>query len=104
MCAYERKFLDNCPFEFKPILYRRYVDDIFCIFRNRQQVNTFLSYINSCHKNVTFTAEISIDNNLLFLDTLVMCNNNSFSTDLYRKKTLTGLYYELLASLHMFIR
>ena len=32
ICALEQKLLDKCPPEFKPILYRRYVDDTFCIF------------------------------------------------------------------------
>ena len=57
LCALERKFLDNYPCEFKLALYRRYVDGTFCIFRNRQQVGKFLSYSNSCHKNVTFMVE-----------------------------------------------
>ena len=92
MCSLEHKFLDNCPSDCKPILYRRFVDDTFCIFRNKQQVDKFLSHINSSHGNITFTAEISTDNKLPFLDTLVTFNNNSFSTDLYRKKTFTGLY------------
>ena len=49
MCALEHKFLDNCPSDCKPILYRRFVDDTFCIFRNKQQVDKFLSHINSSH-------------------------------------------------------
>ena len=97
MCALERKFLENCPFEFKPSFYRRYVDDTFCIFRNRQQVDKFLSYINSFHENITFTSELSTDNKLPFLDTLVTFNNNTFSTDLFRKKTFTGLYYDFVS-------
>ena len=88
MFALEEKFLDNCPSDFKPILYRRYVDDTFGTFRNKQQVDNFLSYINSCHKNITFTAEISTDDKLPFLDTLVTLDNNSFSTDLFRKKNI----------------
>ena len=96
MCALERKFHDNCPYEFKPSLYRHYVDDTFCIFRNRQQVDKFLSYINSFHENITFTSEVGTDNKLPFLDTLVTFgnNNNTFFTDLFRKKTFTGLYYD----------
>ena len=34
MCALETNFLSNCPPECKPLLYRRYVDDTFCIFEN----------------------------------------------------------------------
>ena len=29
---YEREWLDSCPIEFKPKLYKRYVDDIFVMF------------------------------------------------------------------------
>ena len=63
-------------------------------FRNRQQVEKFLSYINSCHENINFTAELGYDNKLPFLDTLVTLNNNSFFTDLIRKKTFTDPYYD----------
>ena len=38
MCALEKMFLDNCPSEFKPILYRRYVDDTFCFLCNKHPV------------------------------------------------------------------
>ena len=92
MCALKRKFLDNCPSEFQPTLYRRYVDDTFSIPRNRKKVDKFLSYINSRLENTTFTAELGNDNKLPFLDTLVMFIKNSFSSDLFRKKTFTGLY------------
>ena len=85
MCAFEQKFLDKCPSEFKPILYRLYIDDAFCIFSNKQQVEKFLSYINSYHTYITLTAEVGADNKLPFLDTLFTFKNSSFSTDLYRK-------------------
>ena len=32
LCHYEKEWLDNCPSHFKPIVYRRYVDDIFVLF------------------------------------------------------------------------
>ena len=63
-------------------------------FRNRQPVDKFLSYINSYDENITFTAEIGNDNKLPFFDTLDAFNNNSFSTDFFRKKTFACLYYD----------
>ena len=33
MCALEKKFLDDCPSQCKPIIYRRFVDDAFCLFK-----------------------------------------------------------------------
>ena len=32
MCSFERKWLRDCPNDFKPLFYRRYVDDIFALF------------------------------------------------------------------------
>ena len=31
LCYYEKEWLDSCPIEFKPKLYKRYVDDIFLV-------------------------------------------------------------------------
>ena len=43
MCALEQNFLSNCPSSYKRIFYRRLVDDTFCIFENRTQVECFLN-------------------------------------------------------------
>ena len=89
---YEVKWLNECPYEFKPLLYRRYVDDTFVVFRSKEQVNLFLQYLNSKHPNIEFTAEIEDGNKLPFLDTLVTHEpNHSFSTSIYRKPSYTGL-------------
>ena len=32
---YERKWLEKCPLEFKPVFYRGYVDDIFLFYSNQ---------------------------------------------------------------------
>ena len=32
LCHHEQKWLQNCPSEFRPTLYRRYVDDCFFYF------------------------------------------------------------------------
>ena len=92
MCALEQKYLNGCPSEFKPVLYRRYVDDTYCLFRHREHVDKFLEHINKFHPNIRFTVEVEEDNNLSFLDVLVTHEQGGFSTSLYRKKTFTGLY------------
>ena len=92
MCALEKNFLSNCPLDFKPLLYRRYVDDTFCIFENNTQAQCFLQYLNRQHPNILFTHENEDNNSLPFLDVLVMHSDYGFSTNLYRKETFTGLY------------
>ena len=38
ICHFENIWLENCPTQFKPVLYRRYVDDIFLRFRLTEHV------------------------------------------------------------------
>ena len=92
MSVLETKFMANCPFGFKPILYRRYVDDTYCLFEKVEHVEKFLAYLNGQHLNIKFTYEIEEDNSLPFLDVLVTWDGSDFVTDLFRKKTFTGLY------------
>ena len=35
MCFNEKFWLDECPDEFKPVFYRRYIDDTFVLFRHQ---------------------------------------------------------------------
>ena len=38
MAFMETKWLDDCPLEFKPVYYRRYVDDSFLLFNDISHV------------------------------------------------------------------
>ena len=52
LCFYERKYLEECPSEFKPVFYRRYVDDIFVLFKSTDHLEKFCNYFNTCHPNM----------------------------------------------------
>ena len=56
------KKIDKCPEEFKPVFYRRYVDDICVLFRKEEHIKLFLNYFNSCHENIKFTPEKETNN------------------------------------------
>ena len=88
---YETIWLDHCPVEFKPLFYRRYVDDTFLVFKDKDHVPKFLEYINAKHGSIQFTSENESNGNLPFLDIMVNNCNGSFSTSIYRKPTFTGL-------------
>ena len=88
----EQRYLNECPSEFKPVLYRRYVDDTICLSRSRSDIEKLLDHINSYHPNIIFTVEIEMDDTLPFLDVSVTHDQNNFLTSLYRKNTFTGLY------------
>ena len=40
-CHYEEIWLSSCPKQFKPTYYKRYVDDIFCLFKTEQKAKQF---------------------------------------------------------------
>ena len=65
---FEHKWLENCPLQFKPKCYRRYVDDIFLMFDENDHFKKFLKYVNTRHGNMKFTVEEEQDNKIFFLD------------------------------------
>ena len=68
LCFYKKKWLDNCPIEFKPVYYRRYVDDIFVLFRSRDHLIKFRGYLNKCFPNMKLSFEEEKNGKLPFLD------------------------------------
>ena len=92
LCHYEKSWLNRCPNEYKPLYFKRYVDNIFCLFRDVSHVEMFLTYINTCHPNMNFTFENEEENVLPFLDVKVSRIDSSFTTSIYRKPTFSGVY------------
>ena len=88
---HEINWLNDCPNSFKPVFYRRYVDDTFILFKSHDHINQFLTYLNSKHNNIKFTCEIEKENKLPFLDISISKTNDSFKTDSFTKSTSTGL-------------
>ena len=88
---HEKIWLDKCPVAFKPILYRRYVDDTFLLFRSVEHIPLFLDYLNSQHSCIKFTHEIERNSCLSFLDINIERAGHDFQTSVYRKPTYTGL-------------
>ena len=88
----EKNRLNNCPQEFKPVFYRRYVDDIFILFKSNDHLKYFQNFLNSCHINMSFSTETEKENKLLFLDVEVICEQGKFTTTVYRKPTFSGVF------------
>ena len=91
LCYHEKKWLADCPAEFKPIKFNRYVDDCFLAFKCKEHAIKFLEYLNSKHTSIAFTSEFEENNSLPFLDILITKDNGSLSTNVFRKETYTGL-------------
>ena len=92
LCYHEKKWLRDCPEEFKPITYRRYVDDTFLLFSDESHIEKFQNYLNEQHININFTVEKEENNTLPFLDIEVIRSDTGFSSGVYRKPTFSGVY------------
>ena len=92
MCNLEKKL--NRFTKNKPLIWMRYVDDIFCIFTGQQNINDFFNRINKWHSHISFTKETEVDQKLAFLDVLVTrdVTTDKYTTTIYRKPTNTNLY------------
>ena len=64
---HETKWLKDCPPEFKPSLYRRYVDNCFLLFCSSVHVIPFLNKLNFKHCNIKLTRQIEGKKSFPFL-------------------------------------
>ena len=92
LCYHEKVWLQNCPSEFKPVIYKRYVDDTFLLFRPKHCIKKFCNYINRQHENIRFTSENENENCILFLDIKISRDNNKFMTSIYCKPTFSRVF------------
>lgn len=92
MSHLEKKWLKECPNSFKPIFYRRYIDDIFVMFTSGDHVELFADFMNKCHPNIKFTFEKEENKIMPFLDFEFSRNGTQIESSVYRKPTFTGVY------------
>ena len=72
--AHEQIWFNDCPDEFKPVYYKRYVDDIFVLFWSPHHLEKFNEYLNTKHVNIKFTSEKEVNRSLPFLNVLISWN------------------------------
>ena len=90
MGYHENKWL-NSEESSTVLFYKRYVDDIFCLFKCETDAERFLSFLNRQHPNIKFTIEKEKNKQLPFLDILNDSSSNKLVTSVYRKPTYTRL-------------
>ena len=90
MGKFELDFVYTYPI--KPLIWKWFIDDCFCIWAgNRESLDNFIQYLNSCDRNIQFRCDIS-QKEVHFLDTTVSFNNGQLKTDLYCKPTDSHMY------------
>ena len=58
MTWWDKQYLQKLAgLEITTRLYKRYVDDIFCLFKNEDDAEQFFDYLNNQHVNISFTYE-----------------------------------------------
>ena len=93
MAYWEKEALATCPI--KPLLYLRFLNNIFIIWRGSwEQFEEFLGILNNHHESIKLKAEF-IDSAVNFLDTTVFkgngfANNHILDTQVYFKPTDTS--------------
>ena len=90
LCHSKKNWLNECPSQFKPVIYRRYVDDIFVLFKSKEHLKLFVNYTNSKHGNIKFTFETEDSNN--FSDVKITRKNKRFVTSIFRKAIFSGIF------------
>ena len=73
----------------KPLMYRRFIDDIFFVWTGSvEELSNFLTHMNTQHDYIKFTSNYNVETKSVpFLDMTVSIENGQFVTDLYKKET-----------------
>ena len=74
------------------MIYKRFVDDTFLLFRSKEHIEKFPLYLNCQHPNSKFTSEIKENNSISFLHIKINRGNNRFLTSVYCKPTFSGVF------------
>ena len=92
LCHYEKIWLNECPSQLKPVVYKHYVDNIFVLFKFKEYLKLFVKYMNSKHRNIKFTFETEDSNNFSFLDIKITGENKRFVTSIFCKFTFSRVF------------
>ena len=67
-----------------PCFYKRYVDDVFAVFKAEDDVTNFHSWLNILHPKIKFTVEY-YNGHLNFLDTTIKKSTDGINISWFRK-------------------
>ena len=92
MCHFENIWSENCQSYFKPIVYKRFVDDTFLLFKSKYHIEKFRNYLSKQQESIKFISEIEKNGSLSFLVIKFSHENNKFVTSVYCKPTFSGVF------------
>ena len=88
----EQIWLKNCPCESKLVIYKRYVECTFLLFRSKDHIKKFPCYLNCQHASNKFTSEI--EQSILYPFSMLELQRLTivFFTCIYCKVTFNGVF------------
>ena len=95
---------ESLPPEFKPVMYRRYVDDTFLLFRDSSYVLPFRRYLNNQHSRIEFTSETEINNSLNFFNVQINRKTMNFQQIFTVNQLLPDLVLNTIVLLPKYIK
>ena len=98
LCHYEKIWVNQCFSQFKSVVYRIYVENIFVLFKSKEHLKLFANYLNSKHKNIKFTFETEDSNSFSFLDVKITHKNKELFASIFWKATFSGFLLITIAS------
>ena len=98
---FEEEVMRTVPEHLKPQVWYRYVDDTFTVL-HEYAIEEFTQFINSRNPHIKFTMEEEEHDQLPFLDTCVLLQDDgSLETKVYRKPTHTDQYLNWDSNHHL---
>ena len=91
----KKNWLKSYQQGFKPVFYRRFVDDIFALLESNDPLKYLQQFLISCHINMSFSMEAERQNKIYFLDVEVIREQGKFTTTIYRKPYFSGVIVTL---------
>ena len=94
LCHYEKVWLNECPLQFKPVVYKCYVNSIVVLFMFKSKIylELFVNYINSKHKNMKITFKVENLNIFWFQVGKITCENKRFATSIFHNDKFCRIF------------
>ena len=85
-------WLQNCPSEFKPFIYRRYDDVTFLLSHSKYHIKKIRNCLNHQYKNIRFISETENESSILLIYIKRTKGNNLLTTSVYRKTPISRVF------------
>ena len=76
--GYQETMWLNSFRECEIILYRRYIDDMICLFNCESDADKSFEFLNRKHPNIKFTFEKQVNKQISYLDVLIINDGHQF--------------------------